>query len=103
MKILSEKTGKEYMTVEDCLAAEKEFDKAVAEEKVRKENLAKERKERAAEVEAAYEAILEAQKAYRAKLDAFVKDYGSFHMTVKTGEGNPFNLFEPLFSFPRLF
>ena len=103
MRIFSEKTGKEYKTVPECLAAEKEFDEAVAKEKARKENLAKERKERAAEVEAAYNAILEAQKAYREKLDAFVKDYGSFHMTVKTGEGNPFDLFEPLFSFPRLF
>ena len=102
MKIY-DKMGKEHATVDEALAAEQEYDEAVAKEKARKENLAKERKERAAEVEAAYNAILEAQKAYREKLDAFVKDYGSFHMTVKTGEGNPFNLFEPLFSFPRLF
>ena len=102
MKIY-DKMGKEHATVDEALAAEKEYDETVAKEKARKENLAKERKERATEVEAAYEAILEAQKAYREKLDAFVKDYGSFHMTVKTGEGNPFNLFEPLFSFPRLF
>lgn len=102
MKIY-DKMGKEHATVDEALAAEKEYDEAAAKEKARKENLAKERKGRAAEVEAAYEAILEAQKAYREKLDAFVKDYGSFHMTVKTGEGNPFNLFEPLFSFPHLF
>ena len=37
------------------------------------------------------------------KLDAFKKDYGSFHMTIKTGEDNPFNLFEPLFGFRGLF
>ena len=103
MKILSEKTGKEYMTVEECIAAEKEFDEAVAAEKARKENLAKERKERAKEVEDAFKAILEAQKAYNEKLDAFKKDYGSFHMTIKTGEDNPFNLFEPLFGFRGLF
>ena len=103
MKIVSEKTGKEYMTVEECLAAEKEFDEAVAKEKARKENLANERKERAKEVEDAYKAVLEAQNAYRAKLDAFVKDYGSFHMTLRTGENNPFNLFEPLFGFRGLF
>lgn len=102
MKIY-DKMGNEHATVDEALAAEKEHDEAVAKEKARKENLAKERKDRAAEVEAAYNAILEAQKAYREKLDAFVKDYGSFHMTVKTGEGNPFDLFEPLFSFPHLF
>ena len=103
MKFLSEKTGKEYKTVEECLAAEKEFDEAVAKEKARKENLTKERKERANEVEEAYKAVLEAQKAYKAKLDAFVKDYGSFHMTLRTGEGNPFDLFDRLLTFPNLF
>ena len=30
MKIYSEKTNKEYATVEDCLAAEKEYDDAIA-------------------------------------------------------------------------
>lgn len=103
MKILSEKTGKEYMTVEECLAAEKEFDKAVAEEKARKENLANERKERAKEVEDALQAVVDARKVYEEKLNAFVRDYGSFHATIRTGEDNPFNLFEPFFSFPRLF
>lgn len=102
MKIY-DKMGKEHATVDEALAAEKEYDEAVAKEKARKENLAKERKERAAEVEEAYKAILEAQKRYREKLDAFTCDYGSFHMTVKTGEGNPFDLFEPLFGFPYLF
>lgn len=102
MKIF-DKMGNEHATVDEAIAAEKEYDEAVAKEEARKENLAKERKARAAEVEEAYKAILEAQKCYREKLDAFVRDYGSFHMTLRTGEDNPFNLFEPLFSFPRLF
>jgi hypothetical protein len=108
MKIYSEKTNKEYATVEDCLAAEKEYDdaiaekkakeeKALAEAKAKREELAAARKERATEVEDAYKAVLEAQKVYRQKLDAFVKDYGSFHMTVKTGDGNPFDLFNGFF------
>lgn len=97
MKIYSEKTGKEYKTVDECVAAEKEFDEAVAKEKAKKEELAAVRKERAAEVEEAYKAIAAAQKEYRKKLDAFVKDYGQFHMTVRTGEGNPFNLFDDFF------
>ena len=94
MKIYSEKTGKEYKTVELCLAAEAEFDKQVALEKAKKEELATQRKARAAEVEDSYKKILEAQKEYKEKLNQFVKDYGSFHMTVRTGEGNPFNMFD---------
>ena len=94
MKILSEKTNKEYASVEECLAAEEEFDKQVALEKAKKEELANTRKDRAKEVEDAYLAIIEAQKHFRKLLDAFTKDYGSFHMTVRTGEGNPFDLFD---------
>lgn len=105
MKIMSEKTGKEYASVEACLAAEKEYDDAIAakkaaeekalvERKAKNEKLTAERKERAVEVENAYKAILKAQKIYREKLNAFVKDYGSFHMTVRTGEDNPFDFFE---------
>lgn len=97
MKILSEKTNKEYASVEECLAAEEEFDKQVALEKAKKEELANTRKERAKEVEDAYKAILEAQKHYRDLLNAFVKDYGSFHMTLHTGDGNPFDLFNRFF------
>ena len=94
MKIYSEKTNKEYKTVEECLAAEKAFDDKLALEKAKKAELTTQRKARAAEVEEAYSAIIKAQKAYREKLNAFVKDYGSFHMTVKTGEGNPFDTFD---------
>lgn len=97
MKILSEKTNKEYASVEECLAAEKEFDKQVAFEKVKKEELANIRKDRAKEVEDAYKAILEAKKHYNELLNNFVKDYGSFHMTLHTGDGNPFDLFNRFF------
>ena len=97
MKIFSEKTNKEYASVDECLAAEEEFDKQVALEKAKKEELANVRKDRAKEVEDAYKAILEAQKHYREVLNAFVKDYGSFHMTLHTGDGNPFDLFNRFF------
>ena len=102
MKIY-DKMGKEHATVDEALAAEKEYDEAAAKEKARKENLANERKERAKEVEDALQAVVDAYKGYEEKLNAFVRDYGSFHATIRTGEGNPFNLFEPFFSFPRLF
>lgn len=103
MRILSEKTGKEYKTVPECIAAEKEFDEAQAKEEARKKALTDERKTRAKEVEDALKAVCDAQKAYEEKLKAFLKDYGAFHATIRTGEGNPFNLFEPLFHFPYLF
>lgn len=103
MRIFSEKTGKEYKTVPECIAAEKEFDEAQAKKEARKKALSDERKTRAKEVEDALKAVCDAQKVYEEKLNAFVKDYGSFHATIRTGEGNPFDLFEPLFRFPRLF
>jgi len=93
MKIFSEKTNQEYSSVEECLAAEKEFDEALAAKKAEEEKLTEARKSRAIEVEEAYKAILEAQKVYREKLDAFIKDYGSFHMTLRTGDFNPFDGF----------
>lgn len=98
MQIISEKTGKEYPSVEACLADEKKFDEAIALEKKKKEELVTARKARAAEVEDAYKAVCDAQRAYREKLDNFIKDYGSFHMTVRTGENNPFNLFDRFFN-----
>ena len=110
MKIYSEKTNKEYTTVEECLQAEKEFDEAVAKEKAEKERklaeeqakhkaLTEARKSRANEVEEAYKAVIEAQKHYHELLQAFCKDYGAFHMTLHTGEGNPFDAFNHLFDF----
>ena len=108
MKILSDKTNKEYATVEECLAAEKAFDemvakqqaekeKALAEQKAKEEKLAAERKARATEVEDAYIAVLGADRHYQELLSAFVKDYGSFHMTLHTGNLNPFNSFTHFF------
>ena len=98
MRIFSEKTGKEYKTVPECLAAEKEFDEAAAKKAAKEEQLAKERKDRAAEVENAYKAALEAQKNYRNKLNDFLKDYKSFHLTVKDVPDAPMNFFEDFIS-----
>ena len=98
MKILSEKTNKSYATVQECLAAEKEYDEKVAKEKEKQEKLSAARKERANEIEQAYKASADAYKHYQDLLDAFVKDYGSFHMTVHTGNLNPFNSFSHLFN-----
>lgn len=99
MKIISEKTGKTYATVDECMAAEKEFDEALEAEKKKKEELASNRKARATEVEEAYKAISAAKKNYYKVLQNFIKDYGSFHMTLNTGEDNPFDDFDKIFDF----
>lgn len=107
MKILSEKTNKYYDTVDECIAAEKEYDEAVAAEKKRQEELVTARKARADEVEKAFQnlvevkkaaaqAVADAKKEYNDKLNAFCKDYGQFHMSIKTGLDNPFDAFDIL-------
>lgn len=83
MYIFSEKLNKKFDTVEACVEAEKEFDKAQAEAKAKKEALNAERATRAKEVEEAYKAMSEAKKHYNDLLNAFCKDYGAFHMTLK--------------------
>ena len=99
MKIISEKTGKTYETVDACLADEKAFDDAVIAENKKKEELAKNRKARATEVEEAYKKISEARKNYYKILHDFINDYGSFHMTLNTGDENPFDDFDRIFDF----
>ena len=90
MTIISEKTGKTYETVEDCLADEKKFDLAVEEEENKKKELANARKERAKEVE---------DRLYREKLNKFIDDYGSFHMTINTEVEDPYSIFDFLDNF----
>lgn len=115
MKILSEKTGKEYASVEDCLMAEEKWEveqaekkaaeeKALAEAKAKKETAIAERKAEAEKVEAARQELMAAQKTYREKAEAarqelmkkqdayhevlsnFCKKYGAYHYSLKPGE-----------------
>ena len=108
MKIMSEKTGKEYPSVELCLAAEKEYDEKIEKEKAAKEAKEKalvakkeaalaERKEAAAKVEEKRKALIEAQKAYREELSKFCSKWGAYHYTVKGGDESWFNLFDNFF------
>ena len=71
MKYYSDKTEKLYESVEDLQKAEKALVKQEADEKAKRDARAK----RAKEVEDAY-------KVYKDKLEAFIKDYGNFHMTL---------------------
>lgn len=97
MKFYSEKLDKVFDTEQACVEAETAHEKALAEKKAKEEELVAARKARANEVEAAYKASVEATKHYRELLNKFCKDYGSFHMTLKTGDFNPFDGFDHFF------
>lgn len=96
MKIYSEKTNKEYQTVEECLEAEKAFDEAAAAEQAKKEALANERKADADKVEAKREALIKARKEYHEELAAFCSKHGAYHYSVKPGDSYR-NLFSDVF------
>lgn len=99
MKYVSEITKKAYDSEKECLYAEQEFQKKQEQEKAAKEKKAAERADRAKEVEEAYNAAVEANKAYREKLRAFVKDYGSFHMTYSSTSDLINDVFDSVFKF----
>lgn len=95
MRIVSDITGKSYDTVDACLAAEEEYNKALAERKAKEEEKAANRKAKAKEVQEAYE-------NYHKKLKEFCKEYGTYHMTINEEElGTPtlFDLLEKLLEF----
>jgi len=83
MKYYSEILNKAFDTEKECLKAEQEAaaarKKAELEEKARKEA----RAARAVEVEQALKDAKAAEKKAEDLLKAFVKDYGSYHTTLK--------------------
>jgi hypothetical protein len=89
MKILSEKTRKFYDTVEQCQEAEAAWDAEQAAKEAERKALAEVRKERAKEVEDAYIKAREAEKDFIKLRNAFVKDFGSFHMTIREQNAPP--------------
>lgn len=109
MKYYSEKLNKVFNTEKECMdaefkAKEKENleriakEKALREEKEKKEQLAAERKADADKVEAAHKAMVDAQKTYRDVLNSFIEKYGSYHLSLSGADAIPhlfdiFNLF----------
>ena len=89
MKFYSEKLNKMYDSAAEVVKAEEAYDKKLAEEKAKKEELANTRKARADEVEKLFADAREAQKKANDALTAFCKDYGAFHKTYKEGETVP--------------
>lgn len=81
------------------LEAKAAKEKAEAERKAALEKKNSERAARAKEVEEALKAFTDARKNYVEKLNAFCKDYGSFHTTVKgTNPMDWFDLITDLFN-----
>ena len=84
MRIYSELTKKDYKTVDECLAAEKEYNDKLLKQEAEKKALSEKRAERAKEVEAAYKASVDAQKKYLELRNQFIEDYHSYHMTYSS-------------------
>lgn len=81
------------------LAAQEAKKKAETEKLAAQKKKESERAARAKEVEEALKAFTDARKNYVEKLNAFCKDYGSFHTTVKgTNPMDWFDLITDLFN-----
>lgn len=98
MKYYSEETKKFYDNANDCLAAERELVEKQKKEKMAKEERAAARKIAADKVEAARKVMNEAQSNYKKELEAFCKEYGSYHYSTSSIDDIPhlfdiFNLF----------
>lgn len=83
MKFYSEQLNKLFDSAEELQAAEDKVMAAKKAEEEKKAQLKATREARAKEVEAAFQAVNEANKKANELLNAFVKDYGSFHTSVK--------------------
>lgn len=116
MKYWSDVTRSFYDTEKACLEAEFKVkeeqnrqkilkEKEERERKAKQEALAAERKARANEVEEARKAMVTAQSKYREVLEAFIKDYGSYHLSLdgkdaEAAKRSLFDIFNPfLFNF----
>ena len=90
MVIYSEKTKKEYKSVDECVAAESEYDKKQAEKRLEAIRKASEKNDREKIIREAYNKVEQATKDYYKLLDEYYKDYG------KVIYRTPFNTIEDL-------
>lgn len=81
-KYFSEKTKKDYSTIEACEAAEKEWDEAHAAELAEKEAVKKD----ANEIQNAYNDIKAARKKYEELVSKFIKNHKNYHLTISDPE-----------------
>jgi regulator of protease activity HflC (stomatin/prohibitin superfamily) len=83
MKYYSELTKKIYDCESDLIADEESVVKAKEEKEAKAKQLKEERANRAKAVEDAYKLANEKQAEADKLMREFIKDYGSFHTTVK--------------------
>lgn len=82
MKYYSDELRKFYDSEEECKKAEQQFIAAREDKLAKEKELKAKREERAKEVKAAWDAAQAAIDNYNNVLDQFLKDYGSYHVTV---------------------
>ena len=83
MKFYSEQLSKLFDTQAELETAEEKENAAKRAEEEKKAKLKANRETRAKEVEDAFKTAAEAQKKANELLNAFLKDYGSYHSTLK--------------------
>jgi len=101
MKYYSEITKNYYNTEKECVEAEQKIQQQRKEQEAKAKKLVEEKKGRANEVQEAYKALREAQKKYNELKNAFIKDYGYFHMSYYEPDtlGTVFSLMEDICKF----
>lgn len=90
MVIYSEKTKKEYKSVDECVAAESAYDKKQEEKRLEAIRKAEIKDDREKAIREAYNKVEQATKDYYKLLDEYYKDYG------KVIYRTPFNTMEDL-------
>ena len=98
MKYYSDVTRKFYNTAEDCEKEEKQAIKQEEEKKLAEQRKNEARAVAAKNVEEKRLVMVKAQKDYKEAIEAFYKQYGSYHFTSKSFDDIP-HLFNAFFDF----
>ena len=97
MKYYSEELKKLFDNEDELTKAESKAKEVTLAKEEKEKALREERAARAKEVEEAFKAARDAEKKANELLNKFVKDYGSFHTTIKDVL-DPFNWFWNVFN-----
>jgi len=98
MKYYSEDLKKLFDSEEALATAEQEHKDALIAKEKKDQELKKVRADKAEEIEILLKKRHELDKEISEKIDAFVKDYGSFHYSIKSPIGWFDNWFDKFFS-----
>lgn len=97
IKYYSEQLNQLFNSVEELEAAEDKVNAAKRAEEEKKAQLKAQREARAKEVEDAFRVAYDSTKKANELLSAFVKDYGSYHTTLKDAPASIWDAFFNLF------